>query len=60
MYNDKLVTGTDVIKICKEITHNEFIKQEVTERLKSILSGHPSGIGLAAPQIGLDCKVFIL
>jgi len=57
---DKLVIGGGVIKICKDISHDELVKQEVVERLKSVLSGHPTGIGLAAPQIGLDCKVFIL
>ena len=57
---DKLVIGGGVIKICKDISHDELVKQNIVERLKSILSGHPNGIGLAAPQIGLDSRVFIL
>lgn len=46
-------------KPCNE-THNLSLMVEVEKDLINELSKHPTGVGLAANQIGYDCKVAVI
>jgi peptide deformylase len=50
--------GDEILrKVCKEAINNEFTKN-VTKDLKDTLILVENGAGLAAPQIGIDARVF--
>lgn len=57
---DTIVFGPGAYRLCREIKPEELEREQVFERLDTKLKEFRTGIGLAAPQIGLPVQAFII